>query len=363
MTDPNEEFKAAIDKVNAEKKATVTTDPAPPTPPADTAVPPDPNTPPTVSDPAAPPVDPPATDPNAPQDPAVKNLLDLLKPVAPTADPNITIPPVAELSDEVKEKLRLADEYEKIQAAAKEGNLIALAVLAGDSPEKIQELAKSLIPEDLSYLSYEQLIKRDFEKQGLTGELLENAVKDTMAEYDTVPDWKKGILENEMKAKFKPTSTQNPYLEQYKASLAQNQPPAPPDPAVLAKVKESDIAAITSIIDSFDGAEMFGFKFDKNTIGKEIIEAYDDRSIQPYIKPDNTLDAQGWAIKTMWEKHGPKIAQAAYEQGRLDEKKGNALPNSARQNGAAPTNITNPPTQLQKVAALLNDPDFVNKKV
>jgi len=353
------EFSQAFSKLKTAEPQVHTDPPAPQVAPTNqTPEPP-------LSDP------PPPVEPTLPSDPPVPSekdlfslLSDLDKNDPPSPDNNQNQPQKPqELTEDIQAKLKLADEYQMLLEQARNNNPIALAILAGENPEKLEQLARSLIPQDYSNLDYAQLVKMDFKAKGLEGDVLTEAVEETLEEFKNLPPWKQALKEKELKQAFKPNADKTEALKQYQKFYEDATKQVPqPSAEQLEQTKQQDISDISQVIESLDGAESYGVKFSKDKLGKQILENYNERDIQPYIKPDGKLDAQKYVMDSIG-KNWMAIAKDAFEEGARQERLKSVFPNGIKRNDPAPTNLGESKNKVEQIAEYLNNPDNVNKKV
>ncbi len=191
----------------------------------------------------------------------------------------------------LKEKLNQA---ESILKKVQENPFVQALDYKGDLNDLIQ-VARELIPEDYSKFGYEQLVRMDLEKSlQLTGEELEEAVLDKMAETEAMKPYQKKAAENELRTKFTPTKSESARLKTIQEEISKRLSPAEiarQEAEAIKKIQEEDLAAIDATINEYDGSEEFGLQFTKE-YGNKFKSEYDQlflnskRFLTPEGKPD-----------------------------------------------------------------------------
>lgn len=326
-------------------------DVSPVVPPVTDVIPPvitppviDPATPPVV-DPVIPPVDivPPVDPTLAPPAP---NLLDAFTAVAtPPAIPDTpVVPTVPAITPDIQAQL---DRLKQIDEQAEKNPFMA-ALKYGVTPEKIAEIARDILPEDLSGMPYQTLLKIDIERDlGLTGEALEKAFEESMAEHEGLGVVGKARAEKALKEKFKPTGTKESaflkgYKEQFDASM-QSQP-QPPSKETLDAITQGDLSAIDEAAKAYEGQEVYGVKFDTS----KVKAAYNPNTIHPYIDAQGNANMKQFVVDQFMIQNGATLAKAAYEAGRLSVLKETANPD--RTAGSTPANIINGKSRAEQMS-------------
>jgi hypothetical protein len=327
--------------------------PANPTPPAN-----EPPTPPT--EPPVPPVETPTPPPT--ETPVEgKNLLDLLNtPVENT--PPADIPKEVELSEEIKAQLQKAQQFDELQAQINSNPLYKAFALGADM-NKLKEIVYDMIPQDLSQLDYKSLVKHEIEsKYGskLQGELLNDAIEEKMAEYEGASAFGKIQIEETLREKYKPTSPlkESEILKAWEAEIlkAQENTLPPPTEADIQAIVQADIQAIDSVVKTYVGGDIYGFKFDE-TVANAIKSEYNDVAIQPYLFQDDAgrinFNEKQFVNDKLWSKYGSQIINSAIEHGKKLALKDVANPDLSG-GGSAPQNIQDGKTVEEKIAEHLN---------
>jgi hypothetical protein len=254
-----------------------------------------------------------------------KSVFDILKdeeaaPVETKAEQPVVSQ--EELEAKIREKL-LAE----IDAEAEKNPFYKL-IKMGAKPEDIQELAKELVPEDYSSKRIEDLIAMDYEKLGLEGEDLKEAVADKLDELESMKPYQKKQFEAELRSKFKPTAKESALLKQYEQMYQEQLSNAPKQftPQDIDNLKSEDIKEISTFVTQLEGLEIEdGVSISKDDL-ELLVKSYDfdEASMPKYITKENKLNVKKYISDKLLT--NPKIVekriQAAYEKGKREALQG-----------------------------------------
>ncbi len=222
----------------------------------------------------------------------VKKALDLLKNEEEEA-----------IAPETKKEFTLADLPPEIQADIEyakklKSNPLLELFEKGATAEDLVEFAKSLVPTDNSTLPLSELIKKDFEQDlGLSGEDLDNAVKEYLEEVDTMPLWKQKQTEKAIRDKFKPSASDpNGFLSKWREVVDANKPaPQPTEAEILKEIETitaTDKTQIAEIGNNLIGADFEGVKLTEAEV-KAIVEDYSFEEVNiKYLGKDGRFNAK-----------------------------------------------------------------------
>jgi hypothetical protein len=238
-------------------------------------------------------------------------LFDKLNEVTKTTET-----PKVELSDDVKKIL--ADlEAARNQVETYKNNPLVKAMELG---QDVREIAKKLVANDTSKLSFEQLLEAKIKKEfNLEGDDLLEAVQEEMSTIENKSRLERASIERELRNEFSSSDDSNSVLKElmdYEASVKANQLTPEQIQANNENIVKSDLQAIESVGNKLIDGEIDGVKFTREFVDS-VKSNYNMNELAPYInEKTQELDAAKFMTDKFILQNWQKIRDSAVEAER-----------------------------------------------